>query len=163
MKVLLLIIGITLSTTLARSQSFLSLQKPMNYRNLIYKEGDFIRVQLKSNKKYQAGQINWFNDTILMLEGSKSSILINDVAAVIRGPERGGLVIAAPKTLLMASAIFLLADLFNSRFQPTPSTFYITGAIALSSLLFRPFKYRKHSYKNGWRLYYFDKEKPVNF
>lgn len=136
------------------AQEYLSLQKPLDYRGIVYKQGDFIRFKTLENKQRLEGYLLSFNDTSFLFEDGRTYRL-NDLRAVLRGPERGGLAVAAPANILAATLLFFLADfVFSSDFRPGRPTFVITGIMASTSLVFLPFRTRVHKKSFGWRLYY---------
>jgi hypothetical protein len=145
----LLLIGFELS-----AQEYLSLQKPFRFKNITYRQGDLLKFKTYKERGRKEGFLLSFDETSFRLDDGRA-YQIKDVRTVIRGPERGGIVVAAPTKVVIAAVVFLLADMFSSSgFSPGPPTFIITGAIASSALLFLPFRNRLHRKSFGWRLYY---------
>lgn len=142
-------------------QPYLSLQKPMSYRMIHFYKGDPIELLLHGVRGRVVHHLIDFNDTSMLLE-TGDWIPFRKIKAVVRGPERGSIVAQYARVGFVAAGLYLALDLANSDFKTAPSTFLVTGALATSAAICLPFRYRRHSFARGWRLYYIDRSSLQN-
>jgi len=139
-----------------QSQPFLSLQKPMKFKNIRYHQGDDIILILKGEKKPRIGYVRDFDE--MLLGFNDTLIHLRSIRAVIRGKEerKNSFISIFSRYIWKVGLAYPIIDIINNGLPPTPATYIVPATGIFLALVTRPFIKRTYRLDKNWRLQYLD-------